>query len=208
MPLYIGDYLADTQHLTAYEHGAYLLLLMHQWQTGKLPGDDELLARIARVHPPHWRRVKSVLIHFFDVQEDGSWVQKRLALEITKSVEISNKRKDAALQKHSKSKANAVQLHTQSQSQSQLQRKKEEDAPTAHEESDEVSLFKRGKEILGQNSGGLISKLLAQKNKNIALARAALEMASTKSEPREYIGAILRGQPPDTRTARERGYEW
>jgi hypothetical protein len=47
--------------------------------------------------------------------------------------------------------------------------------------------------VLGKQAGGLISKLLAAKQKNIALARAAIEQASTKSDPREYIGRIISG---------------
>ncbi len=118
MPLYVGDYLADTGHLTATEHGAYLLLLMHHWQRGSLPADDALLARIARIHPPHWTRTKAVLLPFFEIQEDGSWMNKRLVLEISRAGEIAQKRSQAALQMHHGASANAGQLQTQLQLQS------------------------------------------------------------------------------------------
>ena len=61
-------------------------------------------------------------------------------------------------------------------------------------------LFDRGKEILGDGSGGLIKRLLTAKKENVQLAIAALEVASTKSNPREYIGAIVRGGDPPERT--------
>lgn len=57
----------------------------------------------------------------------------------------------------------------------------------------EVELFVRGREVLGSTAGGLISKLLKAKNGEVALARAAVEMASTKQSPREYIGGVIRG---------------
>ncbi|WGR74322.1 MULTISPECIES: hypothetical protein [unclassified Bradyrhizobium] len=65
------------------------------------------------------------------------------------------------------------------------------DADASH--SPEAELFRRGREVLGKQAGGLITKLLAAKQKNIPLARAAIEQASTKSDPREYIGAVIRG---------------
>jgi hypothetical protein len=57
----------------------------------------------------------------------------------------------------------------------------------------EADLFRRGKEVCGKSSGGLIKQVLQAKKGNIPLARAAIEQASTKASPREYLGAIVRG---------------
>lgn len=68
------------------------------------------------------------------------------------------------------------------------------DADASRSRVPEAELFDRGREVLGKQAGGLISKLLVAKGKNLALARAAIEQASTKSDPREYIGGIIRGK--------------
>jgi hypothetical protein len=74
--------------------------------------------------------------------------------------------------------------------------KEGKDAEPVGSHSDEASLFDRGKKVLGKNSGGLISQLLKHKHGSIALARSAIETASTKQNPREYIGRILAGPAP------------
>lgn len=56
----------------------------------------------------------------------------------------------------------------------------------------EVELFQRGKAILGKDAGGLIAKVLKLKGSATA-ALSVILMASTKQNPREWIGAILRG---------------
>jgi hypothetical protein len=57
----------------------------------------------------------------------------------------------------------------------------------------ERELFARGREVLGKNGGGLIANLLKAKGHNVALARAALETASQKENPVEYLAAGCRG---------------
>jgi len=61
----------------------------------------------------------------------------------------------------------------------------------------EAELFERGKEVMGQKTGSLISQLLKSKGGSVPLARAAIEQAATKQNPREYIGRIIRGPPQE-----------
>jgi hypothetical protein len=58
--------------------------------------------------------------------------------------------------------------------------------------SPDVDYYRRAAEIFGASSSGLARKLLAAKQGNVALARAALEVASTKHNAREYLSAIIR----------------
>lgn len=60
MPLWTGDYLADTQDLSAEEHGVYMLLLMAQWRSPDctLPDDDQRLSRMAKVGLKKWRKLR------------------------------------------------------------------------------------------------------------------------------------------------------
>jgi hypothetical protein len=59
----------------------------------------------------------------------------------------------------------------------------------------EREYFLRGREVLGNKSGAMIANLLKAKGKNVALARAALEEASQKQSPMEFVAAICRGAP-------------
>lgn len=181
MPLYIADYIKDTRRLSLQEHGAYLLLIFEYWTAGSLPNDEKQLARIIGANSQQWNRVKPAISAFFTAE----WKHKRIDAELAKSQQISIKRSASAKLMHSKSSANAEHVHTQLQSQ-----RKKEPPPAA---SGDVELYRRGREILGEEAGGMVKKLLTAKDGSIPLARAALELASTKSKPREYLGGVLRG---------------
>lgn len=85
MPLYVGDYIADTAHLTTEEHGAYLLLMMHYWSNRKLPTDETKLARICKLPPRRWAKSRETLLAFFD----ANLRHKRIEFEITQAERIS-----------------------------------------------------------------------------------------------------------------------
>lgn len=86
MPLYVGDYLADTRHLSTEEHGAYLLLILHYWRTGGLPKEDARLARIAGLTPEGWRASRDVMASFFE----DDWSHKRIDFELAEAERRSN----------------------------------------------------------------------------------------------------------------------
>jgi uncharacterized protein YdaU (DUF1376 family) len=100
MPLYVADYLADTGHLTTTEHGAYLLLIMHYWTNGSLPDDDRQLARIARLDPRSFAKMRDTLANFFDT----GWKHKRIDQEHRRAVEKSEKAKASINKRWEKSK--------------------------------------------------------------------------------------------------------
>lgn len=195
MPIHIGDLMRDTAHLRAAGFGGYLALLFHHWATGSLPDDDEQLAAIARMSAPEWRKHKPILEKFFGPGWRHGRVEKDLAVananyeKRAKAGAEGGKARAAAKQTASK---NVAMLETESSNvQATDNRLPKKDAADAAPDP-EVELFRRGREVLGKQAGGLISKLLAAKQRNIALARAAIEQASTKSDPREYIGAVIR----------------
>ncbi|GCZ30962.1 replication protein [Escherichia coli] len=80
MQLYIADYLADTMHLSAEEHGAYLLLMFNYWQTGK-PIPKNRLAKIARLTNERWADVEPSLREFFCDNGD-EWVHLRIERDL------------------------------------------------------------------------------------------------------------------------------
>ncbi|WP_180863105.1 YdaU family protein [Cupriavidus pauculus] len=94
MPLFIGDYLADTGRLTTEQHGAYLLLLMDYWRNGPPPNDDATLAQIARLAPAAWKKCRPAVLRFF-TEVDGLLHQKRIDHEL----EECQKRKNVAVAK-------------------------------------------------------------------------------------------------------------
>lgn len=102
MPLYIGDYLADTMHLQGAEHGAYLLLLMHYWRNGPLPNDDKMLAGIGKIERRAWDKDIGATVKAFFALEGGRLHQKRMDAERARSQDLSDKRRAAANSRHEK----------------------------------------------------------------------------------------------------------
>ncbi len=114
MPLYIGDYLADTSRLTTEQHGAYLLLLMDYWRSGKLPNNDQVLAQICKLNPDAWSNAKAMLSQFFSI-ENGYWIHKRVEQEMADAKVNQVKKHERAVKaaearwKNTSSNANAMQ---------------------------------------------------------------------------------------------------
>jgi len=91
MQLYVSDYLADTAHLTAQQHGAYLLLLMNYWQKGKpLDNTNERLQYVARMTGEEWEANKDILAEFFWIDGD-TWSHTRIDNDLEKVREKSEK---------------------------------------------------------------------------------------------------------------------
>jgi len=83
MPVFIGDLLADTLHLTVAEFGAYHLMLYHQWRNGPIP--DRSLQAVTRLTDSQWADSVATLKAFMKQDENGCWYQARAKQEKEKA---------------------------------------------------------------------------------------------------------------------------
>lgn len=125
MPWYIADYLADTSHLNGPQHGAYLLLLGHEWRVGPMKNDIGTLLGVTRMefflaHTPSIVRVllgndlsitktdtetarsllhawlQDLLEEFFELDSTGHWISPRLERERSIWLEKQERRVEKA----------------------------------------------------------------------------------------------------------------
>ena len=104
--LYVADYLADTAHLNAAQHGAYLLLIMNYWQRGKpLDNRNERLANVARMSNEEWQQNRADIAEFFEIDGD-TWTHRRIEADLqsvsAKSIKSSEAGKASAAAKKAK----------------------------------------------------------------------------------------------------------
>jgi|GEM_PF-2592668 len=90
MPLFIGDYLADTSRLTTEQHGAYMLLIMDYWRNGPPPDDDEVLANISKASAQAWKKIKPTIAEKFKIAA-GKWTHGRIDRELLLAEECHGK---------------------------------------------------------------------------------------------------------------------
>lgn len=95
MPLYVNDYLGNTQHLSTEQHGAYLLLILHAWRSGgRIENDDDTFQSITKMSKTDWLKSKQKISKFFLVGSEF-WQHDRVVFELNKSKEITNLRSEA-----------------------------------------------------------------------------------------------------------------
>lgn len=215
MPLFTGDYLSDTRHLTAQEHGAYLLLLMMAWRTStcSLPNDDEVLARWASVDRRTWKKIKPKIMAFWTNDPSGNWIQQRLTEErvyVSKRAEVARQngarggRPKSLKDKEQSNPAGCSRVSQTETTHTHTQTKKDNsvkgaDAP--RELSPRGEFYTYGEVVLGQKQGPTLTSLLKACNEDLVLAQSVLTQAHGAANPKQYVwGVINKGRQNGKRT--------
>jgi hypothetical protein len=88
---------------------------------------------------------------------------------------------------------NVSETPPETETETETEKKMAPSAPLIEQPTEEAELYRRGRQVLGKSSGGLITKLVKAKGGSIPLARAAIEQAATKGDASEYIARIVSG---------------
>jgi uncharacterized protein YdaU (DUF1376 family) len=215
MPMFWGDYARDTGHLNAAGHGAYLMLIKHYWCTGKpLNDDDDELWRIACCDSKkEWLKLRPKIARLFHA-ENGELRHKRIEAELSRAAANVAKRADAG-RKGAESRwqpdGNANGKRMDEPPESHWQNDGTSSSPSAVKcseakasagkpapvvavvKSAEAEVYRVGREVLGKNAGGLITDLRKSQHFDDRAALDLIEQARAKNDPREWLGAVLRG---------------
>lgn len=194
--------LAGMAELTLVERGAYnsILDLLYS-REGKVPDDDVLVARMIGCHWREWRAVKGRLLQRGKIWiEDGNLTARRVQETLKEAADFAqDQRKKAAKRWQDHKKANKINKSSMPPGNAYTTTTTTtEDTPvraaSAALPNPEKELFRRGKEVLKDpKAGGFIAKLLAASDKDAVVALGIVETAAETENPREYIGAAIRG---------------
>lgn len=97
IPVFGDAYLADTQHLTLEEHGAYFKLMIVAWRSHgcALPDDDKRIATMLGIGAKKWAALRPAVMAFWTLTEAG-WQQKRLLKEYIWATDKAKRNSEAA----------------------------------------------------------------------------------------------------------------
>jgi uncharacterized protein YdaU (DUF1376 family) len=178
LPLFTGDYLRDTQHLSMSEHGAFLKLLMFCWdQKGPAPLDERKLCGIVNARSgDEVEALRRVLGEFFVRMEDG-YYNKRMQREVERSEVLSRSRSDAGRKGY---EAKAKQLPSKSQAIAKQEHLTPSPSPSLSSTQDQTKKTKSTLGVAELVSMGVDRQhaedwLRARKEKRLPLTQTALD---------------------------------
>jgi uncharacterized protein YdaU (DUF1376 family) len=93
----VGDYLADTMHLSTFQHGMYVLLIMHYFKRGGLPEDEAALRLITKCPVRQWRSQSAPVMSLFR-RETGAYTHPRIDSTRNEAQRVSEARAKAGKQ--------------------------------------------------------------------------------------------------------------
>lgn len=85
IPFYTADFLGGTKYLSANEIGAYVLLLIHQWEKGYLPNDESRLIQVSRMTRGQWAKSRERILEKFPLIGGGRRQNRRMEHERRKA---------------------------------------------------------------------------------------------------------------------------
>lgn len=103
LPIYYNDLDRSTRDWTDEEFGAYLRLLMHQWDKGSLPKDYQRLTRIATSLDTTWPLIKGKF-----VEKDGGLINQTMEDIRVKRAKHKRKQRENVLNRYQNSTNNTT----------------------------------------------------------------------------------------------------